>query len=182
MIPIFPPQHPHESNPDRSDIGRFAWCNRRARPSRVFAGHGPILAAISLCRARTACHRSSGTILSSGTSVLIHRCSGLGRETRFSVMGSLMKRCRFHTSTPAYNSLFKMPVPRDTCPRMVVSLQARPFGPGTRSPFNSTAMDRGLCPAAKARKIRQTTSDSSVIISRSPRTGSQLASSFFIAR
>jgi hypothetical protein len=51
-------------------------------------------------RALTASHRSSGTMRSSGTSVLIQAEGGLGRETRFPVAGSLMKRCRFHTSMP----------------------------------------------------------------------------------
>ena len=40
------------------------------------------------------------TMRSSGTAVLIHSASGLRRETRRPVLGSLMNRCRFHTNWP----------------------------------------------------------------------------------
>lgn len=46
-------------------------------------------------------------------------------------------------------------MPSETRPRMLVSPQARPSGPGIPSLFSSTAMAFGLLPAAKARMLEQ---------------------------
>jgi hypothetical protein len=70
---------------------------------------------------------------------------------------------------------------RDMAPEAGVT-QARPNGPGIPSLFSSAAMALGLLPAAKARKMRRTVAASSAMISRSPRIGSPLASSFFTTR
>ena len=56
--------------------------------------------AISPWRSFTACHSSSSTMRSSGTSATIHSSGGLMRETRLPVSGFFMKRSRFHTSRP----------------------------------------------------------------------------------
>ena len=47
------------------------------------------LSASSACRAFAACHSSSSTMRSSGTSMVIHLSRGLRRETRLPVVGSL---------------------------------------------------------------------------------------------
>ena len=179
MIPTFPPQQPQVIRPERRETGRFARCSRFALPSRVLAGFGPKISAICFWRARTAFQSASSTIRRCGTSVLIHADSGFGRETRLPVLGSLTKRSRFQTRTPAYSSLLTMPVPRLRWPRMLVSPHARPSGPGVPSLFRSTAMALGLLPEANSRKMRRTISASSGMISRSPRIGSPFPSSFF---
>jgi len=126
--------------------------------------------ASSAWRSFTRCHNSSSTMRSSSTSVLIHFTSGFGRDTRLPVFGSLMKRCRFQTSTPAYSSLLTMPFPRQAWPRIVVSPQVWPNGPGRPSRFRSVAMARGDFPTANSRKMRRTIGASISLILRSPRT------------
>jgi hypothetical protein len=97
-------------------------------------------------------HNSSSTIRSSDTSVQIHLASGFGRDTRLPVFGSLMKRRRVQTSTP----LLTTPLLLQACPRIVVSPQVRPNGPGmlgrdgggrfARGEFPEDAADNhGLC-------------------------------------
>jgi hypothetical protein len=99
--PYLPPQHPQVSRPDKRKAGRQRRFSRSARAFRTPLIVDPNCVASSAWRNFTRCHNSSSTIRSSGTSVLIHLVSGFGRDTRLPVFGSLMKRCRFQTSTPA---------------------------------------------------------------------------------
>src|SRR6266481_1664271 len=99
-MPYLVPQHPQVSKPDRRKAGRRRRFSRSARAARTPLVVASNCFASAAWRSFTRCHNSSSTIRSSGTSVLIHLLSGFGRDTRLPVLGSLMKRCRFQTSTP----------------------------------------------------------------------------------
>jgi hypothetical protein len=111
-----------------------------------------------------------------GTSVTIPLPAGLSRDTRRPLFGSLIKRCRPHVGRPMYVELLSKPVPFFACPRIVVSPQGRPPGPGTFRLLSSLAIARGPSPAEKRRNISWTTSASAELILRTPVTGAPVAS------
>jgi hypothetical protein len=82
----------------------------------------------------------------SGAGLTIQAWRGFGRATRLPVVGSFMKRCRFHTRSPTYSRLRSIPVSRSALPRISDAGHWPPRAPATDSAFSFLPIARGDWP------------------------------------
>ena len=152
--PIGPLQTPQRTRPDSNHGGR------RAATRRPPIGRQAVLPVRSCSvvpattrrpatrRVWTAFHSDASMMRNVGTGVMTQASLGFGRDTRLPVPGSLMKRCRFQTRSPAYSRLRSSPISRTALPRISDAVHRPPRGPGTPSRFSALAIARGESPPA----------------------------------